>query len=98
MLELRTQLGDGENSDDIEVSEYVITVLSPHSPQGVASDTNQAIGTQLGRERRSVLEGVVNKRREIEAVLVGVVEPRSTRKCKDAGGALNHYADQLCGL
>jgi hypothetical protein len=67
------------------------------SPKAVSSDADQSLGAKLGREAPRVVEGIKDERRELEHVLVRVVEPRATREGEDGGRAVNGNASELNG-
>lgn len=68
-----------------------------NSPEAVTSDSDQTFGAQLGREAPRMVEGIKDERRELEHILVGVVEPRATREGENGGRAVDGNASELNG-
>lgn len=66
-----------------------------HLPKDVPSDTNKTLRAQLRRETPCIVEVVIDKRREMHEVLMGIVNPRPRRKCKDSRVLLDYDSNQL---
>lgn len=100
LLELQAEFWYHEDSAK-RISDYQLDVhgcwSSPNLdlPKRVASDTDETIGTQLCRERRGILQSVVDERCELESILVCVIEPRSTRQRHDGRRSMNIRPEKL---
>lgn len=68
------------------------------SPKGASGDTDETVRAQFGRESPGVVEVVVNERRELKEILMGVIDPRSARESEDGGLAEDLNSDKTSGF
>jgi hypothetical protein len=97
LLELGSELGNGEDSDKRTSSnEISSTSLDAKQagmiqgelrdiPKSASSDSDESVRAEFGREGPGVVEAFVDEGRELEEILVGVVDPGLTREGEDRG-------------